>query len=152
MLVAAARRSLTNNGVLQEASRRRITAFTQQQKPAIVTAAYWTNAPKTVQQALRKSLQRTRARVSIYTHLAEQPIIKEVVKRNAYKFGPDPCCVLNKDDVLCDIGKHVSIRIVLALKTSRHATAVEPWPRTLRILKKNMACFGSTVRVIGTAV
>ena len=41
--------------------------------------------------------------------------------------------------------------MALALKTVRRATAMEPFPRTLRILK-NMACFGSKARVIGKAV
>ena len=152
MIVAAARRIITRNGVLQEASRRRMIAFTQRQKCSSVTAAFWTRAQKIVQQALRGSLQRSRTRVSIYTPQSEEPILQEVLKHNRYKFAPGPGCVLKKDDVLCDIGAHVGISTALALKTVRRAVAVEPWPRTLRILKKNMASFGSKVRVIGKAV
>ena len=44
MIVAAARRIITRNGVLQEASRRRMIAFTQRQKCSSVTAAFWTRA------------------------------------------------------------------------------------------------------------
>ena len=149
MIVAAARRIITRNGVLQEASRRRMIAFTQRQKCSSVTAAFWTRAQKIVQQALRGSLQRSRTRVSIYTPQSEEPILR---KHNRYKFAPGPGCVLKKDDVLCDIGAHVGISTALALKTVRRAVAVEPWPRTLRILKKNMDSFGSKVRVIGKAV
>ena len=71
MIVAAARRIITRNGVLQEASRRRMIAFTQRQKCSSVTAAFWTRAQKIVQQALQGSLQRSRTRVSIYTPQSE---------------------------------------------------------------------------------
>ena len=100
MIVAAARRIIRRNGMLQEASRRRMIAFTQRQKCSSVTAAFWTRAQKIVQQALRGSLQRSRTRVSIYTPQSEEPILDEVLKHTRYKFAPGPGCVPRKDDVL----------------------------------------------------
>ena len=152
VIVAAARRIITRNGVLQEGSRRRMTAFLQRQKCRSVTSAFWTRGQKIVRQAVRGSLQRSRTRLRIYTPQSERPILQEVLKQNRYKFVPGPRCVLKQDDVLCDIGAHVGISTALALKTVRRAVALEPWPRTLRILRKNMLCFGSKVRVIGKAV
>ena len=152
VIVAAARRIITRNGILQEGSRRRMTAFLQRQKCRSVTSAFWTRGHKIVRQAVRESLQRSRTRLSIYRPQSERPILQEVLKQNRYKFVPGPGCVLKQDDVLCDIGAHVGISTALALKTVRRAVAVEPWPRTLRILKKNLVSFGSKVRVIGKAV